>query len=215
MRVDHVTYAAEHDGMHATAERLAEQLGVKAVNGGVHPQYGTRNMIVPLAHDRFFQIVEALDHPASLKEPYGQAVRACTERGGGWLGWGIRVDDMAPVAERLGRTPEPAHRRFPDDRELHWTQIGYNGLLNDPQLPFFICFQNPELHPSGAIRDLTNPKVTIAKLTIAGDPQRVHDWLGLPADQTSTVIDFEFIAPHGNAGLMSVTFDTPGGQVTI
>ena len=215
MRVDHVTYAAEHDGVRATADRLAEKLGIRAVNGGVHPTFGTRNVILPMAHERYVEVVEVLDHPASDKAPFGQAVRARSQQGGGWLGWAVRVEDLAPIAARLGREPAPGYRRFPDNRELRWMQVGVNGLLNDPQLPFFVCFDNPELHPSGAIVDLVRPKVNIAKLTIAGDPERVHDWLGLPADQTSTVIDFEFLAPHGTAGLMSVTFDTPNGPITI
>lgn len=42
MRVDHVSYAAEHDGLKATAERLAKLIGVEPVNGGVHPRFGTR-----------------------------------------------------------------------------------------------------------------------------------------------------------------------------
>lgn len=213
MRVDHVSYAAEQDGLRATADRLAEKLGVRAVNGGVHPSFGTRNVILPMAHERYVEVVEVLDHPASDKAPFGQAVRAASARGGGWMGWVLRVEDLQPVAERLGREPVPGFRRFPDGRELRWQQIGVNGLINDPQLPFFIRFDNPELHPSGAIGEV--PQVNISGLTIAGDPDRVRDWLGLAPDETSTVIYFTFIAPHGNAGLMSVTFDTPQGQITI
>jgi hypothetical protein len=213
MRVDHVSYAAEPDGVRATADRLAEQLGVRAVNGGVHPSFGTRNMILPMAHERYVEVVEPLDHPATDKAPFGKAVKSACGEGGGWLGWVIRVDDIAPIEERLGREAACGHRVFPDGRRLEWRQVGINGLLNDPQLPFFIQFLNPELHPSGAL-DI-EPSVNIAGLTIAGDPQRVCHWLGLPADQTSSVIDFTFLAPKGHAGLLSVTFDTPTGQITI
>ncbi len=45
--------------------------------------------------------------------------------------------------------------------------------------------------------------------------ERVSDWLGLPADYTSSVIDFSWVAPHGTPGLMAVTFETPQGEVTI
>ena len=63
-------------------------------------------------------------------------------------------------------------------------------------------------HPS----DDAHTEVTIETLQIAGDPDRVRDWLGLPADSTSSVIDFEFVSPHGTPGLMAVTFDTPHGR---
>lgn len=213
MRVDHVSYAAEPDGVRETADRLAQQLGVRAVNGGVHPSFGTRNMILPMAHERYVEVVEPLDHPATDKAPFGKAVKAACGEGGGWLGWVIRVDDITALERRLGRVAVPGHRVFPDGRRLEWLQVGVNGLLNDPQLPFFIQFCNPDLHPSRAL-DI-EPSVTISGLTIAGDPDRVHDWLGLPAATTSPVIDFTFIAPKGHAGLLSVDFDTPTGRVTI
>jgi hypothetical protein len=67
------------------------------------------------------------------------------------------------------------------------------------------------VHPSvGA-----DTEVTIEGLQIAGDPDRVRDWLDLPADSTSTVIDFTFVAPRGTPGLLAVTFDTPTGDVTV
>jgi len=211
MRVDHVSYAAERDGLKATAQRLAKKLGVKPVDGGIHPRFGTRNIIIPLAHARYVEVVEVLDHPASDKAPFGQAVRACSEAGGGWLGWVVSVDDLSEAEKRLGHEAAVGSRRRPDGVELKWRQLGIKGLIADPQLPFYIKWDDQSLHPSvGATTD-----VTISGLEIAGDPDRVREWLGLPADQTSTVIDFTFVAPHGTPGLLSVTFDTPKGPVTI
>src|SRR6476646_5085524 len=109
MRVDHVSYAAEHDGLKATAARLAKVIGVDAVDGGIHPRVGTRNVILPLAHDRYVEVVEVLDHPASDTAPFGQAVRARSENGGGWLGWVVAVDDLGPAEERLGREAAPGN----------------------------------------------------------------------------------------------------------
>lgn len=211
MRVDHVTYAAEVDGLKATAQRLATKLGVTAVVGGVHPRFGTRNIIIPLAHERYLEVVEVLDHPASDKVPFGQAVRARSAAGGGWLGWVVSVDDLSEAEQRLGRESVVGSRRRPDGVELKWRQLGVKGLLADPQLPSYIKWEDETVHPSvGA-----TTSVTISGLQIAGDPQRVRDWLGLPADETSTFIDFTFVAPHGTPGLLAVTFDTPEGHITI
>lgn len=211
MRVDHVSYAAEHDGLHATADRLAKLIGVEPVDGGVHPRFGTRNVLFPLAHDRYVEVVEVLDHPASYKAPFGQAVRARSEAGGGWLGWVVAVDDIAPVEVRVGRPAVEGSRRTPDGLELRWRQIGIKGLIADPQLPYFVQWENLSLHPSvGAAT-----QVTIEALQIAGDPDRVHEWLDLPVDQTSSVIEFAWVAPRGTPGLMAVTFETPNGRVTV
>jgi hypothetical protein len=76
------------------------------------PRFGTRNMILPLAHERYVEVVEVLDHPAADKAPFGQAVRARSEMGGGWLGWVVRVDDLARSrrpARSFGRRRQPAH----------------------------------------------------------------------------------------------------------
>jgi hypothetical protein len=211
MRVDHVSYAAEKDGLKATARRLAARLGVRPVDGGIHPRFGTRNIIFPLAQNRYVEVVEVLDHPASDKAPFGQAVRARSEAGGGWLGWVVSVKDMSEAERRLGRQSVIGSRRRPDGVELKWRQLGVKGLIADPQLPYYVKWDDQLLHPSvGA-----TTKVTICGLEIAGDPERVCEWLGLPADQTSTVIDFTFIAPHGTPGLLAVTFITPKGPVTI
>ena len=210
MRVDHVVYAAEHDGVHATAERLAKLIGVRPVDGGVHPRFGTRNVILPLAHERYVEVVEVLDHPASDKAPFGQVVRARSEAGGGWLGWVVDVEDMAAQEQRLGRQAVEGNRTRPDGVALRWWQLGVKGLQADPQLPFFIHWDSGP-HPSSD----ADTQVTIDSLTIAGDPERVRDWLDLPADDTSSVIEFSFVAPHGTPGLMAVTFDTPEGPVVV
>jgi hypothetical protein len=210
MRVDHVSYAAESDGLKATAERLAKQIGVDPVDGGIHPRFGTRNIIFPLRNQRYVEVVEVLDHPASYKAPFGQAVRARSELGGGWLGWAVSVDDLSEAEQRLGREAVVGSRHRPDGVMLSWRQLGIKGLISDPQLPYYIKWDDETLHPSvGAQTD-----VTIRSLEIAGDPNRVRDWLGLPPDH-ATSVDFTFVSPHGNPGLLSVTFDTPDGAVTV
>jgi len=212
MRVDHVVYAAERDGLKATAQRLAEQIGVTPVDGGVHPRFGTRNIILPLAHERYVEVVEVLDHPASDKAPFGQAVRARSELGGGWLGWVVAVDDITKVEERLGRESVQGNRHRPDGFELRWRQIGVKGLQSDPQLPFFIQWQSPEeQHPSaGATGD-----VRLGALEIAGDPNRVSDWLGNSVEGPLEDVDVQWVAPHGTPGVVAARFLTPNGAVRI
>jgi Glyoxalase-like domain len=212
MHVDHVSYAAESDGVRATAARLGSTLGVEPLYGGVHPRFGTRNMVLPLGAGRYVEVVEVLDHPASDKAPFGQAVRARSQDGGGWLCWVVAVTNLAPIEERLGRAAVPGSRHRPDGVELRWLQIGIKGLIADPQLPFMIHWESgPELHPSLG----GDPGILLAGLQIAGDPERVHSWLGLDPEYASNGLDFSYVAPHGTPGLLSVTFQTPGGPVQI
>ncbi len=211
MRVDHVSYASEPDGLRATAARLSKLIGVAAIDGGVHPRFGTRNIIIPLAKDHYVEVVEVLDHPASDKAPFGQAVRARSLDGGGWLGWVIAVDDIRPIEKRLGRDAVAGNRHRPDGTELRWRQLGIKGLIADPQVPYFIEWDDMMVHPSAG----ADSTATIQNLQIAGDSKRVREWLGPQESFDKEDIDFTFVAPHGQPGLLSVTFDTAEGLVII
>lgn len=213
MRLDHVSYACEPDGLTATAERISDALGIEFVKGGVHPRFGTRNMIFPLVNGQYLEVVEVLAHPASDKAPFGQAVRARSEAGGGWMGWCVAVDDLAPFEERLGRSAVPGNRKFPDGQELTWQQIGIKGLIADPQVPYMIRWDDgtEPLHPSRA----RPASARLSALTIAGSAARVTEWLGTDVSHPLDDVDVEWIAPNGTPGIMSVTFETPRGEVRI
>lgn len=212
MRLDHIVFAAGPGGLAGTADRLSGLLGEEFQDGGVHPRFGTRNRILPLTDHTYLELVEVLDHPASDKAPFGQAVRARSELGGGWLGWVVAVDDLAPLEERLGRGAVNGNRHRPDGTELLWKQLGVKGLQADPQLPFFVQWEsNSAEHPSTG----ASGNISLASLEIAGDPARVSDWLGQPVEQPLEDVKVEWVAPNGTPGIVAVTFQTPSGLVRV
>ena len=212
MRLDHLSYAAGPDGLESTARRIGALLGREFLDGGVHPRFGTRNMVLPLADRTYLESVEVLDHPASDKAPFGQAGRARSALGGGWRGWAVEVDDIAVPEQRLGRAAAQGSRHRPDGVELRWKQIGINGLMADPQLPFFIQWEvEPDLHPSTGADD----SLDLACLEIAGDPQRVSEWLGAPVAAPLEDVKVEWVAPHGTPGIIAVQVLTPNGLVRL
>lgn len=212
MRLDHLSFAAGPDGLASTAQRLGGLLGKDFIDGGVHPRFGTRNMILPLDGGTYLEVVECLDHPASDKAPFGQAVRARSADGGGWLGWVVAVDDIAPVEKRLGRESVKGNRHLPNGTELRWRQIGVNGLLSDPQLPFFIQWESPaEMHPSNG----ADSAFALATLEIAGDSLRVSEWLGETVEAPLEDLKVDWVAPNGTPGILAVQFQTPSGLVRI
>jgi hypothetical protein len=211
MHLDHLSFAAGHEGLQGTAERLSALLGVPFSDGGFHPRFGTRNKILPLAHGQYLEVVEVLDHPAADKAPFGQAVRARTEAGGGWLGWVVAVDDLAPVEQRLGRAAVTGSRHRPDGDLLEWHQIGIKGMQSDPQLPFFIQWLSDSTrHPSVGGGD-----IELLKLEIAGDRDRLDDWLGGLTDTVLEDVEIEWTAPNGQPGVEAALFATPQGKVRI
>ncbi|WP_432484889.1 VOC family protein [Kineococcus esterisolvens] len=215
MRVDHVGYAAGPEGLQATARRLASLLGVRVVDGGPHPRFGTRNVVLPLSEGAYVEVVEVLDHPVAEKAVFGQAVRTRSEAGGGWFTWAVTVDDLAAYEQRLGEAAEQGVRRRPDGVELRWRQIGAPGLREDPQLPLLIEWAGPlTQHPSAiALAGGTR----LAGLTIAGDPDRVRTWMGLPPEFVSGRIAFTWLDADsdGQPGLRAVTFETSRGVVQV
>ncbi len=212
MRLDHIVFAAGPGGLAGTTSRLSELLDEEFVTGGVHPRFGTRNAILPLTEGTYLEVVEVLDHPASDKAPFGQAVRARSALGGGWLGWVVAVDDLAPHEQRLGREAVKGNRHRPDGAELLWRQLGVRGLQSDPQLPFFIQWDTPaDMHPSAG----ATGQVSLEALEIAGDPARVSEWLGQSVDQALEDVKVEWVAPNGTPGITAAQFQTPRGLIRI
>jgi glyoxalase-like protein len=211
VRLDHLSYAAGPDGLAAAVQRLGSCLGAGFTDGGLHPRFGTRNFVLPLAGGVYLEVVGALDHPAADKAPFGQAVKQRTEAGGGWLAWVVAVDDITPVEKRLGRPSVDGHRRRPDGVDLTWRQIGVLDLLDDPALPFFIQWQgDPGHHPAAG----GNGAQRIERVEICGDPETVSQWLGQPEDHPLDGIEVEWV-DGDEPGVVAVHFGTPHGTVRI
>ncbi|MGH8960644.1 MAG: VOC family protein [Jatrophihabitantaceae bacterium] len=212
MRLDHLSYAAGPEGLAACAQRLGAHLGAGFTDGGIHPSFGTRNFILPIAGGCYLEVVEALDHPAADRAPFGMAVRARTAAGGGWLGWVISVEDIAPVEARLHRPAAEGHRRRPDGVDLRWKQIGVNDVAANPQLPFFVKWESDAAHHPSA----GGSGITLARLEIAGDSADVDSYLGTSAQQPLDGVAVDWSRPDDDGtGLLAAVFGTAAGSVRI
>jgi hypothetical protein len=212
MRLDHLSYAAGPEGLAACVQRLGARLGAAFTDGGLHPSFGTRNFTLALTDGTYLEVVEALDHPAVDTAPFGRAVRARSEAGGGWLAWVVRVEDIAAIEHRLGRPAAAGHRRRPDGFDLRWQQIGVNDVAADPQLPFYVRWlSDPAQHPGS-----NGSAVTLTGLQIAGDEQAVEAYLGTPAGQPLDGITVEWSVPEdGRTGVVAAEFRTADGVVRL
>jgi hypothetical protein len=209
MRLDHVVFAARPEGLAATVGELSFRLGTPITEGGIHPRFGTRNAILPLAGGEYLEVVDVLDHPAAEKAPFGRAVKRRVESGGGWLGWVVSVDDIRPVEERLGREAVQGNRRRPDGFDLRWRQLGVNGLINDPLLPFFIQWEVEEAERPAA----KGGELSLGRLTLSGDPASLAEWLGEPGDHP--LDDHDVVWLDGPRGIVEVEFTSGQGAVRL
>ena len=84
--------------------------------------------------------------------------------------------------------------------------------MADPQLPFFIKWESPaEMHPSTGADD----GFSLACLEIAGDPQRVSEWLGETVEAPLEDVKVEWVAPNGTPGILAAQVQTPNGLVRL
>lgn len=212
MHLDHVSFAVGPNGLAGTTSELGQLLGATFLDGGAHPRFGTRNMILPLQNRQYLEVVTVLDHPASDKAAFGKAVRERSEAGGGWMAWCVSVDNMEEVERRIGRHAVPGNRRRPDGFNLEWRQIGTSSMRADPQLPYVTAWDiDPSEHPS----QMAESDISLIALDIAGSPQRLSDWLGEPVIDALEEIEVNWTAPNGLPGIMAATFRTPNGDVRI
>ena len=210
MQLDHVAYAVTNAELADTVQRLGADLGVAFIDGGKHPRAGTRNFILPLASGQYIEIVAPLEHPVAETVPFGQAVRNRAEAGGGWMGWAVRVDDVAPLEARIGRSAGPGHRQRPGGADLTWKQIGVIDLIAEPILPFFIKWDDMSAHPSVG----GTPDVKITEFAFSGDRDSLSSWLGDNPENLLDDIALTWIEDD-EIGLNSVTFQTSTGSVVI
>ena len=56
---------------------------------------------------------------------------------------------------------------------------------------------------------------SLACLEIAGDPQRVSEWLGETVEAPLEDVKVEWVAPHGTPGIIAAQVQTPDGLVRL
>lgn len=210
MRLDHLSYACSPAALPDVVQRIGSDLGAAFVDGGRHPQFGTRNFVLPLQGGCYVEVVCALDHPSVDKAPFRQAVCQRAEQGGGWMAWVLGTTDISPMEARLGRQAVPAHRVKPDGTRLHWRQLGVLDLMEDPQLPFFVQWDVPaDLHPSAGAGS-----VRVERIELAGEPTVVAEWLQAPVADLVDEVEVSWIASD-EVGIAAAWFSTAHGSVRI
>jgi hypothetical protein len=210
MQLDHVSYATSHDSVIDVIQRIGSQLGASFIDGGIHPQFGTRNFILPLKNSRYIEVVCPLNHPAADKTPFGQLVSKKVEAGGGWLTWVIAVDDLSPIEAKLERKAVEGHRKKPDGHELFWSQIGVLDTLDQSSNPFFIQWKSNS-HPSTE----RAASVALSDIEIYGDPESLSKRYGLNGFFSQGDIQFIWLQDDSETGIESVTFLTQNGTVRV
>ncbi len=149
VQLDHLVYAVPD--LSAAMAELEDLLGVPLLPGGRHPQWGTRNAILPLSQTTYLEVIGP-DPESTLSaapEIFGVGRLAAPRL----VTWAAKGTDLAGLCARaraggveLG-APAPGSRLRPDGSTLSWE-------LTDPLqpraggvVPFFIDWRQGR-HPA-------------------------------------------------------------------
>lgn len=175
LRIDHVVYGVSD--LDKAAAWLLDSHGLRCVDGGPHPGHGTANRIVPLGTD-YLELLAVVDPGEAELSPLGRAVLEGTATGDQLIGWVVRTDDIHSVANRLALPVQSMSRTLPDGTELTWEVAGIAETLARPDLPFYIQWHDPRMHPGRHPADSTGPDQRIAWIGLSAIPNDLSDWLG-------------------------------------
>jgi len=165
VRIDHVIYAAAD--LDAAAARVERELGLVARPGGRHEGLGTHNRIVPLGGG-YLELLAVADPDEARRSDFGRGLMARLDRGGdGLLGWVVAVDDVEPVARRLGTTVTTIRRGG-----LSARVTGMAEAAREPFLPFYLSRDHGVADPG-----VGEGAGGITWVEVAGDAGRLERWL--------------------------------------
>jgi Glyoxalase-like domain len=129
--------------------------GVRPAMGGVHPGRGTRNALLSLGPQRYFEVIAP--DPQQSGVAWGGVLsflaQLPTLPGPRLIGWIEQTSNIEALVERLlnngvaFQRPLPGSRSRPDGRVLHWQTLHLEDD-RDGLLPFFIEWGADSVHPS-------------------------------------------------------------------
>jgi hypothetical protein len=150
--VDHIVYAAPslEEGMDA----IEKLIGVRPVNGGRHPQYGTHNALLSLGDSIYLEVIApdpGLASPENgrlLQEHFTKDPHIAT-----WVLRSGQIEKDAGNAREKGISlggVSSGQREKPDGTILSWQLTDPYALPMDGAIPFLISWGNTP-HPAGAV----------------------------------------------------------------
>lgn len=212
MRLDHVSYAVSNNELSSTVQRIGSMLNTAFEDGGIHPEFGTRNFICPLLNGQYIEVVCPLEHPATDITPFGKAVKQKALRGGGWLSWVVAMEDLTEIEEIMDRKAAHGHRIKPNKTNLTWQQIGVLNLIDNPQLPFFIKWLSGS-HPSGDQK----ANSAIQKINLFGQKKVLENTLNFNLSLLPQInlIEASNLDNLEEIGIKSVVFETSSELIEI
>jgi hypothetical protein len=203
--IDHVVWLVPD--AEATLAELRTRHGLGHRRSMYYPRAGTQHYTVPLEPPAYFEILEIVNREAAENGDVGPQVLDCEARGYGLFTWAVLVDDVEPVAERLGLPIDDYTLAQPDG-----TLRGWRTVDGPWRLPFFIDYPNngnrsERLDIQYAEAEHTSAPTHFTALHIEADEAEMNEFLGPH--------DLPLRYRPGNGGIYAAEFATADGVVRI
>ena len=210
MRLDHVSYVASQNEISSTVNRIGSLLQTPFVDGGVHPRFGTRNFTAPLLNNQYVEVVCPMDHPSTDSTPFGRAVKAKSENGGGWFAWVLATTNISELENLWQRKAADGLRVLPDGKKLEWKQIGVLGTAVDANRPFFVEWKSQN-HPSS----MGIAKAKLVNIFMNGSKNSEDYWNKIESNQFGVKIDLQPNDVENPSGIAKIEFQIGENKVIV
>ncbi len=203
--IDHLVYASPD--LDRGVQAVETLLGVRAVPGGSHPQWGTRNALLALGPDVYLEIIAP--DPELPRPDRGYAFGIDGLEAPKLVTWAMKSDDIDALSEKAreeGYDPGLAldgSRALPDGGSLRWRLTLPKLDTGDGLVPFIIDWRDSP-HPSSALPSGGTLTGLSGKHP---NPARVSNAL--------RALDIRIPVTHGELPELIATIETPRGDVFL
>ncbi len=203
-RLDHLVLATQD--LERTARAFAERTGTTPSIGGVHPGFGTRNVLVALGPDSYLEIIGP--DPGQPKPLHGRPFGIDDLRSERLRTWAVKSSDLEGERRRAAEAGlhlgpiRAMSRSRPDGTVLSWRLTLPSVLPAGGVVPFLIDW--------GATDNPARTAATGCRLlkleAYHPDPEHARSWL--------SALDVDLPVATGPVRLIA-TLDTPRGEFEL
>ncbi len=205
--VDHLIYAAPD--LDAGVERLESILGVRAVPGGRHPGYGTRNALLALGPETYLEVLAPDPDGPEPERPRLFGIDRLDAPGlAAWVAKESDLEGRVEAADRRGvRLGEilSGGRERPDGSVLAWRLTDPHVVLGDGIVPFLIDWGTTESPARAAPKGCTLLRLRAEH----PDPARIGEMLLALGVELAVEVEL------GRAPALIATIGTARGEVEL